>query len=48
MEDSVVEKMHMIPAKTIDEALNKARELLDKKDLKIVAIPDGVSVFVQK
>ena len=48
MEDSVVEKMHMIPAHSIDEALNKARSILNKTDLKIVAIPDGVSVIVQK
>ncbi|MBO5356374.1 MAG: nickel-dependent lactate racemase [Clostridia bacterium] len=48
MDDSVVEKMHMIPAHSIEEALNKARAILNKKDLKIVAIPDGVSVIVQK
>lgn len=48
MDDSVVEKMHMIPAHSIDEALNKARGILNKTDLKIVAIPDGVSVIVQK
>lgn len=48
MNDHVVEKMHMIPAHSIDEALNKAREILNKNDLKIVAIPDGVSVIVQK
>lgn len=48
MPDSVVKKMHMTPAHSIDEALTKARQILNKKDLKIVAIPDGVSVIVQK
>lgn len=48
MPDDVVEKMHMTPAHSIDEALNKARQILNKTDLKIVAIPDGVSVIVQK
>ena len=40
--------MHMIPAHSIGEALDKARALLNKDDIKIVAIPDGVSVIVQK
>ena len=48
MPDDVVEKMHMIPAHSIDEALEKARALLNKKQLDIVAIPDGVSVIIQK
>ena len=40
--------MHMIPAHSIDEALIKARSILGKNELKIVAIPDGVSVIVEK
>ena len=48
MEDSVVEKMHMIPAHSIEEALEISRRLLNKESLKIVAIPDGVSVIVKK
>ncbi len=48
MPDEVIEKMHMTPAHSIDEALEKARKILNKEDLKIVAIPDGVSVIVQK
>lgn len=48
MDDGIIEKMHMTPAHSIDEALRKARELLGKKELKIVAIPDGVSVIVEK
>ena len=48
MPDDVIKKMHMIPAKSIDEALKLSRQILNKNDLKIVAIPDGVSVIVQK
>ncbi len=48
MEDAVVEKMHMIPAASIGEAIAKAKELLGKKDATITAIPDGVSVVVRK
>ncbi len=48
MPDNVIEKMHMIPAHSIDEAIKKAKELLGKEDIKIAAIPDGVSVVVKK
>jgi len=48
MEDDFVEKMHLIPAHSIDEAIEKAKALMGKDDIKIVAIPDGVSVIVQK
>ena len=48
MDDDVVEKMHMIPAHSIDEAIKKAKELLAKKEVTITAIPDGVGVIVQK
>ncbi len=46
MPSDIVEQMHMIPAKSIDEAILKAREILNKKNVKINAIPDGVSVVV--
>jgi nickel-dependent lactate racemase len=46
--DEIIEKMHMTPAHSIEEALSKAREILGKNELKIVAIPDGVSVIVEK
>ncbi|MBE7022780.1 MAG: nickel-dependent lactate racemase [Ruminococcaceae bacterium] len=46
MDDEIVEKMHMIPAHSIDEAIVKAKEILGKEDIKITAIPDGVSVMV--
>lgn len=48
MSDEEVKKMHMIPAHSIDEAIEKAKEILGKEDVKIVAIPDGVAVMVTK
>lgn len=48
MDAETIEKMHMTPAKTLDEAIKKAKEILGIKSPKIVAIPDGVSVIVQK
>lgn len=48
MPDEVIEKMHMIPAHSIDAALQKAKEILHKEDIKIAAIPDGVSVIVKR
>lgn len=47
MEDETIKNMHMIPAHSIEEAIAKAKEILGKEDVKIVAIPDGVSVMVQ-
>lgn len=48
MPDDMVEKMHMVPAHSLDEAIAKARDILGKSDVKIVAVPDGVSVVVKK
>ena len=48
VEDETVRKMHMLPAHSIGEAITKAKTLLGKADVKIVAIPDGVSVMVKK
>lgn len=48
MPDDLVEKMHMIPAHSIAEAIEKAKEILEKEDIKIAVIPDGVSVMVTK
>lgn len=45
-DDEIVKTMHMIPAHSIDEAIAKAKELLNKNDPTIVAIPDGISVMV--
>ncbi len=46
MDKQMVEKMHMIPASTLDEAMEIAKKLVNKEDLMITAIPDGVSVVV--
>lgn len=48
MDSDTIRRMHMIPAGSLDEAISKAREVLGKNELSIVAIPDGVSVIVQK
>lgn len=45
--DEVVEKMHMLPAHSIEEALDKAKAILGKETISITAIPDGVSVIVE-
>ena len=47
MPDSVVEEMHMIPAHTLDEALNIAKKLVKTGTPTVTAIPDGVSVIVK-
>ena len=47
MPDEVVEEMHMIPAHSIEEAIEKAKALVGG-GAKIAAIPDGVSVMVIK
>ena len=48
MEDEVIEKMHLIPAHSIQEAISKAKEILKLDNPSSVAIPDGVSVIVKK
>ncbi len=46
MPDDIIEKMHMLPAHSIDEAIKKAKEIVNKENAEIVAIPDGVAVMV--
>ncbi len=46
MPDDVVEKMHMIPASSVEEAVIIAKNILKKEKVSITAIPDGVSVMV--
>lgn len=46
MDREIVEKMHMIPANSLDEAVNLAKKMLSKENVTITAIPDGVSVVV--
>lgn len=45
-EDSIVSDLHMIPAHDLEEAIEKADEILGNKNSKITVIPDGVSVIV--
>ena len=45
-EDEIVRDLHMTPAHSIEEALEKAEEMLGNKEAKIAVIPDGVSVIV--
>jgi len=45
--DEIVTAMHMIPAHSIEEAINTAKKLLNKEEITVTAIPDGVSVIVK-
>lgn len=47
MDDDIISKMHMIPAKSIADALDKAKTILCSNQPTVVAIPDGISVIVQ-
>ena len=47
MPDNTVEEMHMIPAHSIGEAIEKAKQIVGDS-ASIAAIPDGVSVMVVK
>ncbi|MBO5912821.1 MAG: nickel-dependent lactate racemase [Clostridia bacterium] len=47
MDDKTVSEMHMIPAKNLDDAMKKAREILNKEQVTVTAIPDGVAVVVR-
>lgn len=47
MPDKTVKDMNMIPAHSIDEAMDMAREILNKDNITITAIPEGVSVIVK-
>jgi nickel-dependent lactate racemase len=47
LEDQTVSDMHMIPAHSLEEALQKARELVSHQ-ASITVIPDGVSVIVKQ
>ncbi len=48
MNDETIKKMHMIPAKSIADALCIAKKMLGKEKITVTAIPDGVSVMVTK
>ncbi len=46
LDDKVIKAMHMIPAHTLNEAIQLANEC--KEIRSITVIPEGVSVFIQK
>lgn len=48
MEDEAVRKMHMTPAHSIAEAMEKAKALLRKENPTVTAIPDGIAVVVRR
>ncbi|MBR2634097.1 MAG: nickel-dependent lactate racemase [Clostridia bacterium] len=47
IDPKTVEKMHMIPASSLKEALDVAKKIVGKEKPEIVAIPDGVGVVVR-
>ena len=44
--DEMVRDLHMIPARSLDEAVKMAGELLGNTNASITAIPDGIAVMV--
>ena len=47
LDDKIIEAMHMIPAKNLEDAMKKAKNLIGKEKPSITAIPDGVAVMVR-
>ncbi len=47
-DDQTVEDLHMIPAHSIEEAMEKAKSIVNKPDYTVTMIPDGVSVVVKE
>ncbi|MDD2362545.1 MAG: hypothetical protein PHH84_06270 [Oscillospiraceae bacterium] len=46
--DDMVKALHMIPAHSIGEAMSITERILDNPNATITAIPDGVSVIVER
>lgn len=46
--DDMVRALHMIPAHSLEEALELAEKLLGDPNASVTAIPDGVSVIVRQ
>jgi nickel-dependent lactate racemase len=44
--DDMVRDLHMSPARSLEEAVKLAEEMLGNPQASIVAIPDGVAVMV--
>ena len=47
VDEKTVEALHMIPAASLDDAMEKAKKLTGKENPTITAIPDGVAVMVK-
>lgn len=47
MPDEMVKTLRMVPAKDVNDALKKAKEILGKDRPSVAVIPDGVSVIVK-
>ncbi|MCQ2507375.1 MAG: nickel-dependent lactate racemase [Dorea sp.] len=47
-EDELVKDLHMIPAHSMEEAMEMAKKMVGKDDYKVTVIPDGVSVIVRE
>ncbi len=45
-DDELVSDLHMIPAHSVAEAMEKAKAIVNKEDYTVTVIPDGVSVIV--
>ena len=46
LDDKTVRNFHMVPAHSLDEAMNFAKAMLPKEAFSINVIPDGVSVII--
>jgi nickel-dependent lactate racemase len=47
-DDQLVDDLHMIPAHSMEEAMEKAKSIVSKDDYQVTVIPDGVSVIVKE
>ncbi len=47
-DDRLVDDLHMIPAHSMEEAMEKAKSIVTKEDYQVTVIPDGVSVIVKE
>ena len=47
VDERTVEALHMIPAASLEDAMEKAKKLSGKENPTITAIPDGVAVMVK-
>lgn len=45
--DEIIKEMKMIPAHSLDEAMQIAKNILNKQGVTVTAIPDGVAVMVR-